>query len=93
MSTSILEPDRDLPTPTFLRRQVQTRSVFVVLGSEGRDSTEASGCDAKRNARKKYEGRSSETRIDDVETEEDANEYLERLKRRHEEGKTTRLSE
>jgi hypothetical protein len=38
-----------------------------------------------------YEEGGSKTRIDEVETEEDANDYLESLKRRHEEGKTTRL--
>jgi hypothetical protein len=91
MSTATLEPSRDIPSSEFIRRQVRKCSFHVVLGSEEWDVVGASGCDAKRNARKKYKDGSSKTRIDDVETEEDANEYLKRLKRRHGEDKTTRL--
>jgi len=37
----------------------------------------------------KYKGR--KTRLDEVETEEEASEYLKGIQRRYEEGKTTRL--
>lgn len=91
MSTATFEPNRELPSSEFIRRQVRKRSFQVVLGSNESDVVGVSGCGVKRNARKKYKDGSSKTRIDDVETEEEADEYLKRLKRRHGEDKTTRL--
>ncbi|MFB6273839.1 MAG: hypothetical protein ABEL51_13175 [Salinibacter sp.] len=82
MSTAVLQPDR--PDAQHVRRQIRRRAFYI--------SAEPSSCrEIKREAAKKHKGESSRTRIDDVETEEDAIGYLKGVRRRHEEGKTTRL--
>lgn len=50
-----------------------------------------SDCEAKEKARQKYSDASPKTRIDEVETEEEAEEYLQSIRELSEKGKTTRL--
>ncbi|WP_263788119.1 hypothetical protein [Salinibacter grassmerensis] len=54
------------------------------------DKRDHHGCAVMEEARK-YRGSSAGTRTDEIETEEEAGEYLKGLRRRYEEGETTRL--
>lgn len=91
MTPSVLDPDRQLREREQLRDGI--RSVRVVFKTEGGWSADIRpvGCEVKAEAAKKYKGESSKTRLEDVETEEDAQEYIEWLQRSYEEGETTRL--
>jgi len=90
VTPSILQPNQE--SPERVRQQIRRRSVHVFAAAGGWETRiPPRNCEAKEEAAK-YEGESPETQIDDVETKEEALEYLRGVKRRREEGKTTRLS-
>ena len=96
MSPAVEDPDRQLLACRRATGEIRdniARVVGTTSPSHEWDliQVDTCSCSAKKEAAHKYKGGSSQTRIDEVDSEEDAVEYLSELKRRYEEGKTTRL--
>lgn len=77
--------------PRTLRRHLNRGSFVLRMGTvmASNPFRVPSTTDACPPPEEEYEEK--ETRLDEVETQEEALSYLEGVKRRHEEGKTTRL--
>jgi len=92
MSPAVVDPDRQLSDREEAKDQIRGGLVRVtgITSSLPSRAFRKGSRDRKGSCKPSpYKGRTA--RIDNVETEEDALRYLEGVKRRHEEGKTTRL--
>jgi len=92
MSADVFRPTQD---PSHLRRQIQERSVRVIYSTRGGWDvfSRPLSCRAiKAAARQKHAGTLDDRRtMEDIETKEEAMEYLRGVKRRAKEGKSTPL--